>query len=507
MKTSSLAETHGREADRWRAVGLAAVLIAFLLRLYDISGPSLRGDEAFTVTFARQDVPAMIPTLLEIETQPPFYYAGMHYWMLLAGESELALRLSSLLAGVGLVALLFRLGRLTTGRARCGALAAVLAAINPYMVWHSQDARMYSLYVAACTLTLILALGIWRRQAAGQIVGGGSWAGYASAAVLSLYAHYWAVLAFVGLNLGWLAWLWLQSRRGCWPGRTAVLSWLLAQAFATALYVPWLIQAAPMLSNHAKLFITPVSLADVFQRTAVAFSVGQTGGAWALPFASVFAAVALVGAVFQARRSPPATVALLVFLAVPLVGAYALSQVRPVYEERYVLGVAGAYLVLLAWGLCALWPRAQHRVAPRVVATVFGVALIGMSFVSLYNHYFVPEYRKSPGWRETVQFIVAQAKPGDLVIENTPDPSLTYYLDDKMDLTVQPSAAPVDPAQLERDLRQLAAKYRRAWFLPDVNPAWDGDGAVMAWLDRNGERLSQSDPGGLTVILYELSRP
>jgi hypothetical protein len=230
--------------------------------------------------------------------------------------------------------------------------------------------------------------------------------------------------------------------------------------------------------------------------------------------------VALLGIAARARMSLPAAVAVLVYLLVPQVGAYALSQVRPVYVERYIMGIAGAYVICLAWGLWAMWSWARQPAAPGLqaapgrrvaraarwmLAPAVALLLIGMSCYSLYNHYFVAEYRKSPGWREAAQYILAQARPGDLVIENTPDPSLTYYLDGKMDLTVQPTAAPVDPARLDRDLRLLAGKYRRAWFMPDDNPAWDGEGAVLAWLDRNGARLSEAGPGGMTVMLYELT--
>lgn len=493
-------------AARWRAAGLGAVLLSFLLRLYDLTGPSIRGDEAFTVTFARQDLPDMIQILQLTERHPPGYYAGMHFWMQLAGQSELAVRFSSVLAGVLLVALIFRLGVATTGLPGCGVLAAILAAVNSYLVWHAQDARMYSLYAAACTLMLLLAVRIWRRQAGGQLVGGALWAGYAVAALTALYVHYWAVLIFASLNAGWLAWLWLQTRRGRPPGRTAAIWWLLAQGFVAAVYVPWLVQAAPLLIRQAGAVAAPPALGEVLQRTAIALSLGQTAGEWAAPMAALFVAVAVLGVAVQAARSLPTTAAMLIYVVLPVAAAFGLSRFLPAYEERYALGVAGAYVLCLAWGLCGL-QRWNRPPAARGVQMAVTLLLVGISCYSLYNYTFVAEYRKSPGWREASRFLISQALPGDVVIENVPDPALTYYLEGRLDLTVQPVAAPVDATRLDRDLRQLAAKYRRAWFMPDQNPAWDSEGAVQAWLNRNGELLSVTGPGGMVVMLYELARP
>ena len=56
---------------------------------------------------------------------------------------------------------------------------------------------------------------------------------YALLAALSLWTLYYSAFALVALNLFVLPWLWFRSRR-------LLLPWLLAQAGALLLYLPWL---------------------------------------------------------------------------------------------------------------------------------------------------------------------------------------------------------------------------------------------------------------------------
>lgn len=76
------------------------------------------------------------------EPHPPGYYFFMWGWTRALGTSLTALRLPSVLAGMGVVALVFLLGRRLFDPLT-GLLSAGLAAANGFQVYWSQQARMY----------------------------------------------------------------------------------------------------------------------------------------------------------------------------------------------------------------------------------------------------------------------------------------------------------------------------------------------------------------------------
>ena len=84
------------------------------------------------------------------------YYYALHFWRGVFGESEFALRSLSAALGVVLVWLIYLLGRRLFDESTALA-AAFVAALNPFQVYYSQEARMYVLlavWAAASTYLL-----------------------------------------------------------------------------------------------------------------------------------------------------------------------------------------------------------------------------------------------------------------------------------------------------------------------------------------------------------------
>ena len=129
-------------ARRREAVVIAAVLLLALgLRLYHLDAQSLWNDEGTSVALAQRDL-ATIARHASYDIHPPLYYFLLHGWVAVAGTSEAAVRSLSMLAGVALVAGVWALARRLSGPT-VAALAALLAAVAPFQVHYSQEARMY----------------------------------------------------------------------------------------------------------------------------------------------------------------------------------------------------------------------------------------------------------------------------------------------------------------------------------------------------------------------------
>ena len=119
----------------------------------------------------------------------PFYYFLLHHWMKVFGLSDFSARMMSVLFSVLTVWLLFIFTRRFFQSERLAFTAAALAAIEPFFVAYSQQARNYSL---TFFLTL-LASYLFLRALEADNTNKPSlkwYAGYAITAFLGLYSHF-----------------------------------------------------------------------------------------------------------------------------------------------------------------------------------------------------------------------------------------------------------------------------------------------------------------------------
>ena len=166
------------------AIILLLTLLAFALRLYRLDYQPLRGDESFTIQFSAHSLNWLLPSIANVEPNPPLYYFVLHYWMQALGQSEFITRFLSLVFGALSVPLIYLLGK-SLGQPATGVLAAFLMAINPFQIWHAQDVRNYTIWPALSMAGLIFLLYALRE---GKIR---YWVGYAGMTLLSLYTHYY----------------------------------------------------------------------------------------------------------------------------------------------------------------------------------------------------------------------------------------------------------------------------------------------------------------------------
>ena len=88
----------------------------------------------------------MLARIGPVELTPPVYFVTAWLWTHAFGDSEFAIRSLSALCGLGTVAVLYMAARELLNR-RAGLIVAWLAAVNPLLIWYSQEARSYSLMV------------------------------------------------------------------------------------------------------------------------------------------------------------------------------------------------------------------------------------------------------------------------------------------------------------------------------------------------------------------------
>lgn len=184
------------------AAGIAAItVLGAVIRFHGLGAQSLWADEAITRNIVEGSLGSAWQAMIDKESAPPLYYLTEWAWVRLLGTSDEALRSFSTITGTLTIpvvaAAAYRLG----GRGPA-VIAAGLAACSPLLVWYSQEARAYSLYVFLCAISFWLFTRLRVRPTTGSLA---AWSLTSAAAIAT---HYLAVL----LVIGEAAWLLAEAR-------------------------------------------------------------------------------------------------------------------------------------------------------------------------------------------------------------------------------------------------------------------------------------------------------
>ena len=274
--------TAARSASTSAWLPLAAiVLLGALLRFATLAVQSLWFDEAATWELTQLPFVEMLRALPSRESNPPLFYVLEWVATRALGDGEVGLRALSALAGTALIAVAGLVGQRIAG-ARAGVATAALVAVNPLLVWFSQEARSYALVTLLATVALLLFLRALDDPRPSVL----AW--WAVAAALALSSHYFAAFALAP-QAAWLLWR--------HPRRPAVAAAIAAQAVVSGALLPLL------LAQHDNPYdIAAESLAVRAVQVPKQFLLGYRGPL-ALPIGLLAAVLIAFAVVLLLRRA------------------------------------------------------------------------------------------------------------------------------------------------------------------------------------------------------------
>jgi 4-amino-4-deoxy-L-arabinose transferase-like glycosyltransferase len=343
------------------------------------------------------------------ESAPPLYYVLAWIWTQLTGTGEFGLRSLSALAGVATVPVAYLLGAELRGQ-RAGIVAAMLVAVNPMLLWYSQEARGYALLTlltAIAALYFVRALEGDRRR---------DFIGWGIASALALSTHYFALFP-VALEAAWL----LRRRRGdALPGLWIAVA-------AGLLLAPLAIHQMSL--GHAE-WIGERSLGHRLWESAVTFVVGETGDIVARPETVLPAVVPLLAgaaallllAVRGERAERRAGGWMLAIAAATVVVPIALALVAP--GKDYVLArnlLPALVPLLVAVAIGATLHRARRSGA--VLASALALYSLGFCVWASFS----PALQR-PDWDAVAARLGEPEAPRAMVTWTLGAASLRYYL-------------------------------------------------------------------------------
>ncbi len=477
---------------------IGLTLVAFLLRAPHLDAQSLWRDETDVIRLANEPPSQLARNLLRTEHNGPLYYLLMRGWLRLVGEGEFALRYPSLCFGVLATPLVYRAGRRLVEK-QAAMMTTALIAVSPYLVWYSQDAKMYALVTALTLLALTCQLEAltkgWPRW----------WVGFVIAASLSLYIHVLSILMIlvyvVALLLAWPRW-----RRRWWWG-------LASFGLLTLPYLPLAVWQLPLVLNT---FETGHPFYPLNQILSLLFNLYTRGiamvGGWVVVAAFVFA---MLSGLFSSPeegfwsrfagkwRLVPGRIRsrlfLLAWLLLPIVLVYLISLRAPVFEPRYLIFVAPAFYLLTALGVVAL-----SRLSWVATGLTLGV-ILSFSLLGVWVQASTPI---KSDFRAAAAYVMIHRQADAPIMFQMPYVRHTfdyYFKGDYVILEGPWTNGKVSEAQVEEVMAHLLEDYSEIWLISSESWLWDSRGLTQAWLDQHADLIESASFALVDVYHYDLS--
>lgn len=400
--------------DRRTILIAAILLLAVLLRFWDLGAESLWADELSTLNQVSQGpIHAISDTV--VRGTPPVYYVIQTALYEILPKGEASLRLLSALVDIISVLLVFLLGRRLV-KEEAALLGMALYAVSIRAIWFAQEARAYSLatmlvLLAALTLLQMVEKPTWKRTAIHALVG-----------IALLYTHVYAAFALAGIELAVIVMPRLRHR--------ALRQWLVAACSMAVAYIPWLLIVVNQASGRAAMaeqgtwtISPPQGILTPLMDAITAFAPGpmqsipyQGPPGWQAP---VFGALVIFGVLGVGAFRPQDTQTeaagtdifeltagerrsiLIGWLGAVLIGGLVVSlYVLPIFTFRMATVAMPALYLAAANGMLMLW---------RPASIVLLVATVALSARGLHPYYADNgggnRYEKEQ-WREAIEYVI-----------------------------------------------------------------------------------------------------
>lgn len=370
-------------------------------------------DEAFSYLLAKQSILQLLLTTAR-DANPPLYYLLLHFWMLVFGHSEFAIRTLSFIFFLGTIYLMgqFLMNFLKISAKWTLAYIAFFA-INPLLHYYAFEGRMYSMFAFFSVLSFYF---LYKKD----------YRGYAIASILGLYTHYFMAFVIIAQAVFILFEKKYRTKHLLKMFTAMILSFL-----------PWLaivILSRPPVGGG---FWVPKPTAETVLNlpgnifTGYENLLGYTYRF--IPLISAFFYLFSLAAGYQLLKSKrrlslkhisqdPLLMMLLLWVIVPLMMIIGISFVKPVYLPRYTIFITIGFLLLFV--------RLLQPFDPKIKSVLLVIAMLFSLHYALYQATF----RLKGDVRKTLTEIKMVMGKNDLVYVTDPydfHPA-EYYINDQV---------------------------------------------------------------------------
>jgi uncharacterized membrane protein len=367
--------------------------------------------------------------VIRADVSPPGYYFLLHYWAMLFGQSETALRAMSAFFATLSMGVFWLLARRVLKAPVAVVVAMALFAMSVMQIEYSKDARFYTL-VTFLSLVSLYALQRFLDLRARGIFGAGCMAAIVLSAALNIYSHNLMILYVGMLDLLWLV-LPAGEAAERVPLKRRLLDLLLANAAIGLLYLPWVPGLLGQLSRvHGDFWAGRPDVGALFDEFALLTGVKNHYPTWMfyhVPWlnrctseAVVFVTLAIPGLfiVWECLRPrgkrTAALLALVAYAGAPVVFVWLLSRygARSMFIDRVFIASCPISALVLAAPF-ARPARSRRQIAGRIAAALL-VLFLGFWMTLSVAGWWEQEHRED--WRAVYEYVSQLPRDGRLIL-------------------------------------------------------------------------------------------
>ncbi|MBI5357127.1 glycosyltransferase family 39 protein [Candidatus Collierbacteria bacterium] len=452
---------------------LIILIVGFWIRLVGLS-QSLWLDEAIewwaVTSFSLKQ---LLFGYMAGDFNPPAHHLLLWFWVKVFGDSEISLRFPSVLFGIGIVYLTYKISKLILGKKddfigvsglslRASHVSAIFAAFSGLLIYYSQEARMYSMaaFFTACAFYFLIKNESLKNKL------GISYILFTMLFAVGLYSHY---LVWLLLPL-----LLITGKKYILP-LVAVIPWIpmlfkqLASGLSAAGNPVW-----AQLSQTSVKNLLLVAIKFVTGRIPFPDSEGLLILTVILGAAFWFLAISGIKELSEKQESKRVLMILLGWIIWPTGLGAVIGIFIPVFSYFRLLFILPPVLILAAAGTI----RQRWLLEPMVLGLMISSAV-----------YVSGDTYRRENWAGAVADVEKREPGAMVVIHPAVRPPFDYYNRGRSSVI---DVSSLHPSSI--------IYYPSLWYIPYAQPIFDADDSTRQLLEsRNFNRTYQQHFRGVTV--------
>jgi uncharacterized membrane protein len=405
---------------------LSILIIAAVLRLYNLTAISLWHDEAFSALLVKYNLNEMMYRIA-LDVHPPFYYLALRCWDLFFGNSLFSIRMFSVLFGVLIVLGTYLLVKEIFKNNRLALFACLIVAINPFQIQYASEARMYTLgtfLIIFSSYFLLKAIGstktlkkegenIYSRLLFYKNNNKVYWLLYILFASAAIYTHYYIFFSIFAQAIFVFFYCVLQTKTLCHSrpaskcginsGGNPLLKnnrfrnkfgmtikafiknkifhySLITYSLIALLYLPWLKTFLKQTGQVQENYWIPAmnfwSIPNTFYKMTFELPINFLKTEYILAALMLIISAVIISVL--KKKKQPAKWLIFFSLIIPFVIASIFSLKTSVYLDRYFIFVSAFYLIFIALGIFLI----KNKFIKAIIAAII---IFGCLYGFIYN--------------------------------------------------------------------------------------------------------------------------
>lgn len=472
------------------------VIIAVTLRLINLN-QSLWLDEGINAIFAQKltykDLIFKYPLG---DFHPPLYHLVLKFITSIVGNSEIALRVPSVIFGVLTIVVTYLIAKKLYD-VKTALTAAILIATSPLHVYYSQEARMYMMAAFFSTLSLYFFVCALKES---KLL---HWIGFITATTIVLYTDYMPYF----LIPSYLIYVIIFRKK---LRKNTLNAFLPALLLIALLISPWLliipgqlntgISAAQASPAWAQVVggSTPKDLALVFVKFAIGRISNDNNFLYFLTVMPIIVYIFILILLSLMRLSAKRAVLYFQFLT-PIFVAFTFSFVIPIFSYFRFIFALPAFYIILASAIANLSWTVPTRI-------MLGVMLF-VNIVSTTIYFINPKFQRED-WKSATKY-VQEAKSNTSIVlfeSNFTMSPFDYYNRGKIEAKGALDSFNPNPQKVSENVESLTYGKDKIFLFQYLSAITDPQGFLYQSLVENGFTNTKTKDFNGVGFVYEFTK-